>query len=290
MRRIPPPAAALFNPVVSPTIDDMSNFDSATRSVAVVGGGISGLATAWRVAELQPGWRVVVLEAADRAGGVIHTDRTGDYTLELGPDSILRRLPWGVGLCQRLGIDDQLVGTQPAARGVYTVHRGQLARMPEGLAIMAPERVWPMVTTPILSPWGKLRLACERVVPRRTDDADESLAAFARRRLGREAFERIVQPMAGGIYMGDPERLSLRGCFPQFADMEAKQGSLIKATRQAARERKAAASDKTAGQRVCRPPRWTRADHRHAHRETGAAPCESVSVCRKSKKRLTAGG
>ena len=217
----------------------MNNNDYSTRSVAVVGGGISGLATAYRLTELRPDWRVVVLESADQPGGVIQTEQMGECTLELGPDSMLRRLPWGVDLCRRLGIEDQLIGTSPQAKGVYTVSRGRLVRMPEGLAIMAPERIWPMVTTPILSPWGKLRMAMERIIPRRKEEGDESLAAFACRRLGREAFERIVQPLAGGIYMGDPERLSLKGCFPQFAAMEAEQGSLIKATRSAAKQRDA---------------------------------------------------
>ncbi|WP_425395791.1 protoporphyrinogen oxidase [Aeoliella sp.] len=222
----------------------MHNAEGSTRRVAVIGGGITGLAAAWRLVELRPDWQVVVLEASDQPGGVIQTTQRDGFTLELGPDSLLRRLPWGVDLCRRLGIEQELVGTEPAARGVYTVHRGRATRMPEGFAIMAPERTWPVVTTPILSPWGKLRLAAERVVPRRTDESDESLAAFARRRLGREAFERIVQPLAGGIFMGDPERLSLKSCFPQFAAMEAEHGSLIKATQAARKQREANSSGK----------------------------------------------
>lgn len=217
----------------------MHTNQDTTRSVAVIGGGISGLAAAFRLMELQPDWQVTVLEASSRPGGVIQTVQRDGFTLELGPDSMLRRLPWGVGLCRRLGIEEELIGTEPAAKGAYTVHRGRATRMPEGFAIMAPERTWPVVTTPILSPWGKVRLAAERLVPRRSDAADESLAAFARRRLGREAFERIVQPLAGGIFMGDPERLSLNACFPQFAAMEAEHGSLIKATQAARKEREA---------------------------------------------------
>ncbi|MCO6043007.1 protoporphyrinogen oxidase [Aeoliella sp. ICT_H6.2] len=222
----------------------MDTSRETVRSVAVIGGGISGLAAAWRLVELRPEWQVVVLEASDEPGGVIQTVQRDDFTLELGPDSLLRRLPWGVDLCRRLGIEQELIGTEPAAKGVYTVHRGRATRMPEGFAIMAPERTWPVVTTPILSPWGKLRLAAERLVPRRTASTDESLAAFACRRLGREAFERIVQPLAGGIFMGDPERLSLKSCFPQFAAMEAEHGSLIKATQAARKQREAKADGK----------------------------------------------
>ncbi|WP_197528637.1 protoporphyrinogen oxidase [Aeoliella mucimassa] len=224
----------------------MNNNDQTSRSVAIVGGGISGLATAWRLKELKPHWRVVVHEGNDRPGGVIQTRRQDDFTFELGPDSILSRLPWGVGLCKRLGLEGELIGTEAAARGVYTVHRGRATRMPEGLAIMAPERMWPIVTTPILSPWGKMRLAAERLVARRTDPSDESLADFARRRVGKEAFERIVQPLAGGIFMGDPERLSLRSCFPQFAGMEAEHGSLIKATQAAKKKAPPATNGKPA--------------------------------------------
>ena len=212
-------------------------------SVAVVGGGITGLSAAFQLQQARPDLRITVLESSERLGGKIQTERHGDFTMELGPDSILRRLPWGVGLCERLGIADQLAGTQPDAHGVYTVHRGRTTRMPEGLAIMAPERAWPIVTSPILSWPGKVRLATERVRPRRTDGADETLAAFTRRRLGREAFERIVQPLASGVFMGDPEQLSIKACFPQFATMEAESGSLIKATRLGRKKRLAAAPD-----------------------------------------------
>jgi oxygen-dependent protoporphyrinogen oxidase len=103
--------------------------------------------------------------------------------------------------------------------------------MPAGLAIMAPQRIWPMVTTPILSWRGKLRLAAEYVVPRSKSQQDESLADFIRRRLGRETLERLVQPLAGGIYMGDPERLSIQATFPQFVEMEREHRSLIRAAR-----------------------------------------------------------
>jgi oxygen-dependent protoporphyrinogen oxidase len=223
----------------------MENSGKPAQRVAVIGGGVTGLSAAFRLRELAPELGVQLIEASDRPGGVIQTEQQQGFTLELGPDSILRRLPWGVDLCRRLGIEDQLVGTEPAARGVYTVHRGRAVRMPEGLAIMAPERVWPMVTTPILSWSGKLRMVAERLVPRRTSESDESLAEFAQRRLGREAYERIVQPLAGGIFMGDPEKLSLRACFPQFAAMEAEHGSLIKATRLARRKRLANASAPT---------------------------------------------
>ena len=207
--------------------------NSSPRSVAVIGGGISGLAAALELQRRDPGIRVAVFESSDRPGGVLQTEEHEGLRFELGPDSILRRLPWGVELCQRVGLGEEMIPTQPEAAGVYTVYRGRLVRMPEGLAIMAPRRLWPMISTPILSLRGKLRMASERLLPRRRSDEDESLADFTRRRFGREALERIVQPLAGGIYMGDPELLGMQAAFPQFVEAERTSGSLIKSTRRA---------------------------------------------------------
>ncbi len=123
------------------------------------------------------------------------------------------------------------------------------SKIPAGFTLMAPGRLWPLITTSILSPWGKLRLLGEYFVPRRTADGDESLGAFARRRLGREAFERIVQPLVGGIYTADPERLSLRATLPRFLDMERRHGSLIRAARAERAAANPAASDNGSGAR-----------------------------------------
>jgi protoporphyrinogen/coproporphyrinogen III oxidase len=201
------------------------------RRVAIVGGGISGLAAAERLAALDNSLAIDLLEAGDRLGGVLQTEQFDGFCLEQGPDSMLSRLPWGVDLCRRIGFKTELVSTNSSPSGVYVVARGRLERVPAGLAIMAPQRVWPMVTTPILSWRGKLRLAAEWMMPRRRGEQDESLADFSRRRLGRETLERLVQPLAGGIYMGDPERLSIRATFPQFVEMEQEHGSLIRAAR-----------------------------------------------------------
>ena len=103
------------------------------------------------------------------------------------------------------------------------------AGFPEGFVIMAPSRIWPVVTTPILSPWGKLRMAWEYFIPKRQEEGDESLASFVTRRFGRETYDRLVQPLIGGIYTGDPEKLSVRSTMPRFQDMERDHGSLIRA-------------------------------------------------------------
>jgi len=151
--------------------------------------------------------------------------------VESGVLTDVLRLPWGVELCRRLGMDGDLIGTNASPSGVHVLCHGRLERLPDGLAIMAPRRLWPMVTTPILSWPGKLRLAADWLIPRRRTPQDESLASFVRRRLGQETLERLVQPLAGGIYMGDPEQLSIQATLPQFVEMERKHGSLIRAAR-----------------------------------------------------------
>ena len=157
---------------------------------------------------------MVVLEAKDRIGGVISTDRVDGFTLEGGPDSFITNKPWGIDLCRRLGLADQLIETDSSHRRSFVVRKGQLVPVPEGFVLMAPHRILPILTTPVLSWRGKLRVLMDLVIPRRDQDSEESLASFVRRRLGREALERLVQPLVGGIYTGDPNDLSLKATLP----------------------------------------------------------------------------
>lgn len=198
------------------------------RRVAVVGGGISGLAAAHRVTELDPAAELVLLEASDRLGGVLGTEARDGYLIERSADMFTTREPWALDLCRRIGIADELIGATPGNRQAYVVRRGRLEPVPDGFTLMAPAKVWPVVTTRLLSPWGKLRLARERFIPPRTDDADESLQSFVVRRMGQEVFDRLVQPLIGGIYTADPARLSLRATMPQFLEMERKYGSVTR--------------------------------------------------------------
>ena len=204
---------------------------SARKRVVVVGGGITGLAAAHRLGELDPTIEVTLLEAGKRAGGVIHTIKRDGYLIEQSADNFITNVPWAVDLCRRIGLADQLIPTTSQKRNAMVVRGGRLVRVPAGFMLLAPARLWPLVTTPLLSPWGKLRLLAEYFVPRRKSSADESLASFTRRRLGREVFERIVQPLVGGIYAADPEQLSLRSTMPRFPEMEHRYGSLIRAAR-----------------------------------------------------------
>ena len=216
------------------------------RRIAVIGGGIAGLAAANRLRELDSASDVTLFEANGRLGGALWTERRDGFLVEQGADSFITNVPWGVGLCQRLGLANELVGTSQQGRRAFVVRRGRLCPLPDGFMLMAPSRIWPVMTTPILSPLGKLRLAWEYFIPRREENgSDESLASFVRRRLGREAFERLVQPLVAGIYAADPEKLSLAATLPRFQAMEREHGGLIRA---ALRERaRKAASDASEG-------------------------------------------
>jgi oxygen-dependent protoporphyrinogen oxidase len=216
--------------------------------VAVIGAGISGLAAALRIHDEAPEARLVVLEAGPSPGGVLQTIERDGFLIESSADSFITNVPWAVDLCRRLGLGDALIPTDPAHRRAFIVSRGRLEPVPDGLLIMAPSRVGPLLTTRILSPLGKLRAACEAFVPK-GNGQDESLAQFARRRLGKEAYERLIQPLVGGMYTGDPERLSTRATLPRFLDMEQSHGSLIRAARAAARATPAGAGAGGSGAR-----------------------------------------
>lgn len=205
--------------------------------IAIVGGGITGLAAAHRLQELggaSPA-AVSLFEAGQRLGGVVGTQQFGDYTLELGPDSFITNKPWAVGLCRRLGIEDRLIPTDARYRRSLVLRRGRPVAVPEGFQLMTPGRAWPILTSPIFSWWGKLRMGYEYFIPAKPEVEDESLASFVRRRFGQEALDRLVQPLVGGIYTSDPEKLSLRATLPRFLEMERQYGSLIRASRSAAK-------------------------------------------------------
>ena len=197
--------------------------------VVVIGGGISGLAAAHRLLELNPSLDVTLLEASDRLGGTLLTEENEGFLLERGPDSFISEKPEAVALAKRLGLESRLIETNSNHRRSFIVRNGRLRPVPEGFQLLAPSRIWPFLTTDIFSFFGKTRMAADLILPRRNTNggSDESLASFVRRRLGREALERMAQPMVGGIYTADPERLSLRATLPRFLDMERDHRSLI---------------------------------------------------------------
>ena len=195
--------------------------------IVVVGGGITGLAAAHRLVEL--GHHVTLVEASPRLGGTIQTTYRDGFLLERGPDSFISEKPEALQLARRLGLESQLIQTNEEYRRSFIVRNRRLRAVPEGFQLLAPSRLWPFLTSDIFSVAGKMRMAADLFVPRKSTNGtdDESLASFVRRRLGEEALERMAQPMVGGIYTADPETLSLRATLPRFLDMEREHRSLI---------------------------------------------------------------
>lgn len=211
---------------------------AAARHFAVIGGGISGLAAAHRLAELtasrEPPPQITLIERGPRLGGALHTIRDSGFVIEAGADSFISEKPWALALAKRLRMEGELVSTQERYRKTYVVRGGRLVEIPQGFSLIAPARMAQVWRSPIFSLRGKLRMAMEPLVRRRAGEGDESLASFVTRRLGREVLERIAQPLAGGIYTADPENLSLAATMPRFLEMERRHGSVIRGLRAAA--------------------------------------------------------
>jgi protoporphyrinogen/coproporphyrinogen III oxidase len=195
-------------------------------TVAIVGGGIAGLAAAHTLA--RRGVPFVLVERGPRFGGVISTERRDGFLLEGGPDAILAQKPEGIALCRELGLGDRLVPTNPQERQVFVLHRRRLHPLPEGMMLAVPTRIVPFLRSRLFSWPGKIRMGLDLVIPGRSESGDESIAAFLRRRFGQEAVDRLGEPLLAGIHAGDPERLSIRATFPRFAEMEARHGSLVR--------------------------------------------------------------
>ena len=196
------------------------------QHVVVIGGGLAGLAAAEKLLA-GPACRVTVVESTGRPGGVIATERRDGWLVERSADNFLAVRPEGVELVHRLGLTDELVGVDPRVRRALIWHAGRAVPAPTGFRLLAPGRAGGILGTPLLSPASRLRLLAERFIPARDASAtDESLESFAVRRLGRQAFERLVQPLAAGIWTADPARLSMAAACPDFFAMEQTHGSL----------------------------------------------------------------
>ena len=204
----------------------------ATPHIVIVGGGIAGLATAYylqRQAQAQNlPLNYTLVERDSSFGGKIATNTDGGFVIEGGPDSFITQKPWGYQLCQELGLGDRLIGTNDERRKTFIVHKNRLRALPDGVMLIIPTRFMPFALSPLISPWGKLRMGMDLFIPPKMDNSDESLADFINRRLGHEALDKIAEPLMAGIYVADPEHLSIQSTFPRFITMEQKYGSLIK--------------------------------------------------------------
>ncbi len=213
--------------------------------VVIVGGGVCGLTAAWRLrraaAESGLPLEVTVVEASPHPGGKVVTERLDGFVVEGGPDSFLASKPQAVALARELGLGDRLIGCADAPRRVWVARGGRLVELPAGLQMLVPTRLGPFLGSPLFSWRGKARILAERWLPARpagpasigaeAGDADESLAAFVRRRFGREALERLADPVMSSLHLGDPERLSLAAVWPACADLERRFGSVGRGVR-----------------------------------------------------------
>lgn len=203
--------------------------------IAIVGAGISGLATACAIEEYASQAELdvstLLIEKQERSGGKIWSIKEEGYLCEWGPNGFLDNKPMTLDLCQRLQIQDRLLRSNDNARKRFIYSERTLHRLPEnGPSFLASKLIsWP----------GKLRLAAEMVIPKRQDASDETLAEFGRRRLGKEALDKLISPMVSGIFAGDPETMSLKSCFPRIHQLEQEYGGLIRAMLRLAKKKRA---------------------------------------------------
>jgi protoporphyrinogen/coproporphyrinogen III oxidase len=199
------------------------------KRIAIVGGGISGLAAAFALEERRRAGEAVeyaVYESGPRFGGVLSTEEVDGCLVEAGPDSFLTEKPWAADLCRRLGLEDQLIGSNDRDRKTYILVKGKLTPLPDGLMFMVPTRLAPALLSTLFSPATKLRMVREWSFARRGSRGDESVAALVERHYGAEMVERLADPLLSGVYGGEAAQLSVRAVLPRFVEMESKYGSL----------------------------------------------------------------
>ena len=199
------------------------------KQVVIIGGGITGLATAYylqkQVREQQLPIEVKLVEASARLGGKMQTYVKDGYVIERGPDSLIERKPSAARLAKEVGMADKLLNN--ATGKSYILVKNRLHSMPGGSIMGIPTEIGPFVTTGLFSVAGKMRAAADFILPRSTPVSDQSLGQFFRRRLGDEVVENLIEPLLSGIYAGDLDNMSLMSTFPQFYEAEQKYRSLV---------------------------------------------------------------
>jgi oxygen-dependent protoporphyrinogen oxidase len=241
----------------TPAADHAEHTDSSTAMsgppalrVAVVGGGITGLACAWYLEQLAAEQGVdltyTLCEAGDRWGGKLLSEHVAgpdgaEFVVEAGPDSFLTgSKPWGLELTRELGLEERVLDTNDAFRKVFVLKKGRLVPLPDGVMMVIPTRIMPFALSPLISLPGKLRMGLDLFIPARRDGQDETIADFIGRRLGAEAVDRLADPLMSGIYNAESDRQSVLATFPRFRTIEEQYGSLIRGMIAARRARRQA--------------------------------------------------
>jgi oxygen-dependent protoporphyrinogen oxidase len=214
------------------------------KTIAVVGGGIAGLAAAYELRKQQLNGADVVftlIETSKRLGGIVETHRGAGFTIECGPDGWVTDKPWARDLASELGLTDELIESNDHARVTWILQNGQLAAVPDGMRMMVPENLDAVMHSPLFSPAARAAYATE---PRRAaelqqsaPDHDESVASFVERHFGEEVLRVIGAPLLGGVFGGDVHKLSVQAVMQPFVQMEREHGSLILALQARAAQR-----------------------------------------------------
>jgi protoporphyrinogen/coproporphyrinogen III oxidase len=194
--------------------------------VVIIGGGISGLSAAYYLAK--GGVPSTIIESRPRLGGVIQTEHIDGCTVEAGPDSFLSAKPAALELIRELGLANQVIGSNDFSRKTYVWKRGRLVPLPDGLMMMVPTKIMPLLATPLLS-WGtKLRMGLELFHAPQPHQEDQSVAEFIEEHYGAEAVDYLAEPLLSGIYGGNPRELSVTSVLPRFVTLARQYGSLTR--------------------------------------------------------------
>ncbi|MGD0347103.1 MAG: protoporphyrinogen oxidase [Terracidiphilus sp.] len=218
--------------------------------IAIIGGGIAGLAAAYELEKARAAGAAVeytLFEERPRLGGSLASEIVGGAVLERGPDSFLTEKPAAAELCRELGLGDELIPSNDAARKTYIVTRNRMVALPDGLMFLVPTKLVPTAMTRLFSVRTKIRMGLELLHPPRPSEGDESVAALVERHFGQEAVDRLADPLLSGIYGGDATQLSAQTVLPRLVEMETKYGSLTRGMLAAHRKMRAMAKSSSNG-------------------------------------------
>jgi oxygen-dependent protoporphyrinogen oxidase len=202
------------------------------KKVAIIGAGIAGLSAAYslekKAKDRNPELHIDLMEKRDRAGGTIVTENVNNFVIEGGPDCVFSEKPAALRLCEELGLEGQLLKTNEDRKGVFVYWNEKLHDLPEGVMLMVPTMIKPMLLSPLITLSGKLRIGLELLIPQKESLEEETLAQFVTRRFGKELLDKVAEPLVAGIHAGDPETMSIKSSFPRFVALEENYRSLIK--------------------------------------------------------------